>query len=117
MDNIMSNHSGKLTLKVETVKYNEDKEYLKGVLHHLTDDDFNGNNGQEYFQEDNNGNLRSRLDISFEKNWNDASVTPTQLIERVLSNNYNDNCYSQFSVNTTVIGDCKQIVISLAYVE
>lgn len=108
----MSNYNGNLTLKVKVLKDCSDLKSLRNLLHDMTDEDYNGNNGKDYFMKDGKGNLRSELDIVFEKCLN-KSMTTKQTIEYILKDNYNNGYYEAYSIKTIVIDNI--IIVSLAY--
>jgi hypothetical protein len=96
------------------IKPNED---IREALADLTDEDFNGNNGEDYYSviETEIGNMSiSRLDYSFTKAKNEM-IDPSKvdLIRRVLEDNYADAYYKDESIEIHEVD--KSIFVSIAY--
>lgn len=99
-----------MQLKVVTINCKENEEF-KEKLESLCDEDYNGNNGEEYFI-DINGTLISQFDAI----WNDLinkGYTYEYVIENILNDNYNNSYYTKYKLEITKINH--YIVVSLAY--
>lgn len=98
-------------LKVELISKELTKEELRVHLAKLTDEDFNGNNGEDYHIEV-NGELMSRLD-SFMCNYKPNCDLST-FINDVLTDNYSDGYYNDYKINMIELEN--NLVVSLSYI-
>lgn len=92
------------------------KEELYNCLHHLTDEDYNGNNGEEYYMTfvTSKGTKRmSRLEGAM--THYDEYDSITEFIEFVIGDCYFDPYYKDFSLFTTEVYG--SLVIVLSYIQ
>ena len=100
-------------LQMDVLSKNASKEDVKKFLINLTDEDFNGNNGEDYFTEaiiDGKTQLISRLDNCMLdiNNYNNLE----DFIAYVLKCNYEDGYYTEYSYEIKTLDD--NIVVALA---
>lgn len=106
-----------MSLKVETFKVDDCLEDVKEQLRSMTDNDFNGYNGEDYFIEAEDGTLMSKLDkywIDFNKD--ECSIkekSVENLIWYMLDKNYSEQYYDSVEIELTKVAG--NIVVSLAY--
>lgn len=95
-----------MDFKLNKINKHASKEEVKSFLSALTDEDFNGNNGCDYFIEKNINNktiLLSELDshmLDFESKTN-----LNDFINTVLNDNYSNSYYCDFKCETIEMND------------
>lgn len=111
----MSNYKGELAqIKYELPLSANNKE-IYDCLHRLTDNDYNGNNGEEYhmtFTSSTGSKRMARLEEAMTHLGEYDELT--EFIDYVIGDCYFDPYYKDFLLTTTVIYDT--IVIVLSYV-
>ena len=102
-----------LEQKSYTLKLNSTNEEIYNCLHFLTDEDFNGNNGTEYFtiMETPEGDKKiSHLDASMM--FIGGFTNLSEFIEDVIKKNYSDDYYSDYKLSIVTVYDSLVIVLS-----
>lgn len=104
-----------LTQKKYELSLRANEKEIYDCLHELTDEDYNGNNGEEYYMtfHTSTGSKRiARLDEAM-THLNEYDEL-TEFIEFVIGDCYFDPYYEDFNLKITVVYDT--IVIVLAYI-
>ena len=104
-------------LKMEEISKFATKEEVKNLLSKMTDEDFNGNNGEDYFIEvDVNGELKS---MSYLDSWMtkyEAYDSLKKFIYDVLNSNYSDSYYADSDIEIREVQDTLIVACASAYV-
>lgn len=103
------------------LKENLDLAKVKEILKDLCDEDFNGNNGEDYFVKDLDSNGNKILVSALEKTFSYATSKPetfdtfASIIKYVLEKNYGNDTYCDYNVH--VVDTKESIVISISYMD
>lgn len=105
----------KTNLNTEIISTNATKEDVENFLKKITDEDFNGKNGDDYYIEV-NGTEMSKLNahmLNFKAGCDDWELV--EFIEKVLKNNYSDGYYVDskievFQVENSIVACVSYIV-------
>jgi hypothetical protein len=98
-------------------KFTIGKDDVKSFLEGITDEDYNGHNGPDYFTKlhtEFGDMLISRLEKAFFK-CKVEGASEEQTIRDILEDNYSDPYYRDSSVKVEKYQDC--IFVSIAYTE
>lgn len=117
----MSYNFGNVKQNIKKDGLNLDK--LKDILHDLTDEDFNGNNGEDYFipvTENGNEVLKSRLDASWDLALEKYSKDDfTNILNYVITDayTYDTGYYRDYSLDVIETNDTIFVTVSyMSYV-
>lgn len=103
-------------LKVEEISEKATKDEVRMLLAKMTDEDFNGNNGKDYYVEeiiDGKVQLMSSLDSCMMKFEEYDNIE--DFIEYVLDCNYSESYYTNYDVVIKNIADTLVVSLASAY--
>lgn len=103
--------NNKITSLLKILPKDAEVSKIKEILSQLTDDEFNGNNGEEYYITF-ESKLMSKLD--FYMKMYSKEIDLSDFVRRVCEDNYSDCCYQDFKVKIVEVEN--SLIISLSYI-
>ena len=93
------------------------RDELIKKLSEITDEDFNGNNGEEYYI-DGKSELEYDLDNLYDRGYNTNNIHDlTQVVEYIIISCYGNECYYKDLEYKTINIDNEKIIICFATIE
>lgn len=103
-------------LNMEQISRYANKEEVQKLLSKMTDEDFNGNNGEEYFIDfEINGKVKNMSNLDFWMTKFDSYKTLKEFIFDVLESNYSDAYYTNYDVKIEEVQDTLVVACSSSY--
>lgn len=103
-------------LRMEEISKYATREEVKNLLSKMTDEDFNGNNGEDYFVEVNiDGKLQNMSNLDYWMTKFESYENLKDFIYDVLESNYSDLYYTNHDIEIKEIHDTLVLACASAY--